>query len=222
MKPTAAAFYKTAEAADPHADYGAHRQHSTGWADNTFVETVGPVMAGELDLRNGWSEPGGAAKAAHDLRFQTASDMLGDLLRWSVVGHHRTVTSVGRRAILLAFVLRPDLFPDGRRGLRDIAKHFKAGTAQGISKYSREILGLSNGIFAKGNCLSAGQRKAYQFPHGGDVRSRTGARTFQAAAQPTAPSASRRKPWSDPRHKDTRARQHKPRCHCAGAFSVGA
>ena len=147
---------------------GFEHLHQAAWTGGGYEETVGPVCAADIDFRNGWAEPGDAETLSRKQRYEIAANLLGSVCAW--LAKSTSAASAGRRAICLSYVLRPDLF-DAGCDVRSIAKAY-GGTAQSYSKYSKEILHLSHGVFVKGNCLSESQRRVYSTPHGGAVSKR--------------------------------------------------
>lgn len=126
-----------------------HPEDGIGSADGQTVQTCG-FDYDAVDKALGLREP----ITPRDKAFADAADLLEVLAVW--IADSGTITSAGRRALALAYALRPGSFPD--RSTAALARRMGT-TRQSLLKYTSEIYRMAHGLFVTRTMQSNGRRE---------------------------------------------------------------
>ena len=159
MNKSSAVFHATNESADIHTDRGRHKQYEHCFEDGQLVRTVLPDFARDIDLRNGWKEPGEQPEGDG---FEAAGCALKKLVRWMIqadTDRPRHLSSIGRRCVALAFVVLGGECGGTWTTMNAAAKELRC-TRQSLSKYNAELSELAHGKFQRANTFAGGAERA--------------------------------------------------------------
>ena len=157
MNNSTSVFHATNEASDVHPNKGFHRQYEHVFEDGQLVRTVLPDFARDIDLRNGWNEPGDTPDD-----FEAAGESLKKLVRWMIqadTDRPRHLSSIGRRCVALAFVVLGGECGGSWTTMNAAAKELGC-TRQSLSKYNAELSELAHGRFARVGSFAGGEARA--------------------------------------------------------------
>ena len=159
MNNSTSVFHATNEASDVHPNKGFHRQYEHVFEDGQLVRTVLPDFARDIDLRNGWNEPGERLEGGG---FEAAGESLKKLILWIIQSDQtrpRKLSSIARRAVSLAFAICPgecgETWPTMLAAARELGC-----TRQSLSKYNAELSELAHGKFQRANTFAGGAERA--------------------------------------------------------------
>jgi hypothetical protein len=144
---SAAALLIAAEAAEKaeHQLKNHHVEKEHGWENNAPVATILPDFAGMIDAANGWHDPeevkAAAERAKRDVEYhERAIDLFAVWFSDSM-----DAQTIGAKCLALLWCIRPDCF--GLDSLGKLAKRYRAGSKQCLSKYVRAVIEMSRGQF---------------------------------------------------------------------------
>jgi hypothetical protein len=98
-------------------------------------------IAGEVDRRNNWKEPGEREQEHRDEVFAAAGMLFVELLQFSWLeprGKLRKPIEAARRFAVASSLIRPELFADGKAGYQELGLMLRV-TKQALSKIGREF-----------------------------------------------------------------------------------
>lgn len=148
MRDITAAFHQQNESADTPPNKGHHRQYDAVFENGELVGVCTPDLPAQVDALNSWYDPD---ETANGSGFEQAATALKTLIRWVIQADSdrpRHISSIGRRAVALAFAVCPGECGDGWQSMEGAALQLGC-TKQSISKYTHEILKLSHGRFER-------------------------------------------------------------------------
>ena len=148
MRDTSQTFHQSNESADLHSDRGLHRQYDAFFENGELVGVCTPDLPALADALNSWYDPD---ETANGSGFEQAATALKTLIRWVIQADSdrpRHISSIGRRAVALAFAVCPGECGEGWQSMEGAALQLGC-TRQSISKYTHEILKLSHGRFER-------------------------------------------------------------------------
>ena len=148
MRDITAAFHQQNESDDTHPNKGLHRQFDAFFENGELVGVCTPDLPAQVDAMNSWYDPD---ETTNGSGFEQAATALKTLIRWVIQADSdrpRHISSIGRRAVALAFAVCPGECGEGWQSMEGAALQLGC-TRQSISKYTHEILKLSHGRFER-------------------------------------------------------------------------